>query len=170
METPCLTTERLLLRPFKKEDAEDLYRWTSSIRCTEYLFWHPNRSLEDAQRILARWVDKPRQYAWALELNGHAVGEINVIKTLPDKGYEIGYILRDDLWGHGYMSEAFKAVLTFMWNQGYRYVYAETHSENLRSRHLLEKMGFQLTGIEKGRFIGKIDQTIDVAQYRLQSR
>ena len=103
METPCLTTERLLLRPFKKEDAEDLYRWTSSIRCTEYLFWHPNRSLEDAQRILARWVDKPRQYAWALELNGHAVGEINVIKTLPDKGYEIGYILRDDLWGHGYM-------------------------------------------------------------------
>jgi Acetyltransferases, including N-acetylases of ribosomal proteins len=68
------------------------------------------------------------------------------------------------------MSEAFKAVLTFMWNQGYRYVYAETHSENLRSRHLLEKMGFQLTGIEKGRYIGKIDQTIDVAQYRLQSR
>jgi RimJ/RimL family protein N-acetyltransferase len=119
--TPVLKTERLLLRPFALEDAPAMYRWTSSLKCTEFLFWRPNRSLEDATRILSRWVNKPRNYAWAIDLSGTAIGEINVIKNLPNQGFEIGYILRDDQWGQGYMSEAFTAVLSFLWNQGYRY-------------------------------------------------
>jgi ribosomal-protein-alanine N-acetyltransferase len=164
--TPVLKTERLLLRPFALEDAPAMYRWTSSLKCTEFLFWRPNRSLEDATRILSRWVNKPRNYAWAIDLSGTAIGEINVIKNLPNQGFEIGYILRDDQWGQGYMSEAFTAVLSFLWNQGYHYAFAETNAKNLRSRHLLEKFGFQLIGTEKDRYIGKIDQLVDVVQYR----
>ena len=104
--TPVLKTERLLLRPFTLEDAPAMYRWTSSIKCTEFLFWRPNRSPEDSARILSRWVSKPRNYAWAIDLGGTAIGEINVIKNLPNQGFEIGYILRDDQWGQGYMPVA----------------------------------------------------------------
>jgi ribosomal-protein-alanine N-acetyltransferase len=165
--TPEIKTTRLLLRPFQREDAPDMYRWTSSLKCTEFLFWRPNRSLEDTKRILSRWVNKPRNFAWAISLGNEVIGEINVIKDLPCHGFEIGYILRDDTWGQGYMSEAFSAVLSFLWKQGYRYGFAETDARNLRSRRLLEKFGFQLIGTEAGRYIGKIDQKVDVVQYRL---
>lgn len=165
-DTPTLHSLRLTLRPFVLEDAADVYKWCSSFKCAEYLFWHPHRDLGVTTRLLTNWTRKKRNYSWALVKDGHAIGEVQVIKDIPEAGAEIGYILAEEAWGQGYMSEALGVIIPFLQEKGYRYLYAETDERNERSRHLLERQGFLLTETEVGRYIAKKDETINVAKYR----
>jgi RimJ/RimL family protein N-acetyltransferase len=164
---PTLTTERLTLRPFVLEDYPYVYKWCSSLRCAEFLFWLPHRDEETTEKIVAKWVRKRRNYSWALVHDGVPIGEVEVIKDLPDGGFELGYILVDGEWGRGYMSEALKAILPYLFSSGYEYCFAETDARNEKSQHLLAKMGFSYLETEKGRLIEKKNERVDVAKYRL---
>jgi len=68
-------------------------------------------------------------------------------KNLPDLGrtVEIGYALNDGFEGHGYMTEAIKAVCE--WGLAHPNVYmikAETETFNKKSENVLKKVGFAL--------------------------
>jgi len=68
-------------------------------------------------------------------------------KNLPDLGrtIEIGYGLDDGFEGHGYMTEAIKAVCE--WGLTHPNVYmikAETETFNTKSENVLKKVGFTL--------------------------
>ena len=59
--TEILETGRLLLRPFRLEDAEAMYRnWASDKDVTKYLTWPVHASPEASAEVLAGWVE---QYA-----------------------------------------------------------------------------------------------------------
>ncbi len=105
-ETPILTTSRLILRPFVLEDAEDVYKWTGSWEVTKYLWWYPNRDLETTRKILHKWIKNQRNYSWAIVRDKQVIGEVQVIKDLPDKGFEFGITSKASAWGKGYMREA----------------------------------------------------------------
>lgn len=164
---PVLKTARLTLRPFTVSDAPEVFLWCSSQECTKYLFWLPHRKLEDSERLVSRWVKKRRNCSWALDLNGEAIGELEIIKKLPDSGFMLGYILREDKQGQGFMSEALAKVLSYMKENGFAYAFAETDERNEKSRHLLEKSGFMQVGEEKGRLIAKKNISVNIVQYRL---
>jgi [ribosomal protein S5]-alanine N-acetyltransferase len=164
---PPLKTERLTLRAFTEEDAPFVYKWCSSLKCAQYLFWYPHRSLEVTQKIVHKWVRKRRNYSWAIVLNDEPIGEVEIIKDLPEHGFEIGYILRDDMWGHGYMKEALSSVLSYMFSVGYLSCYAETDERNAASRGLLEKLGFAYEGLEENHLIEKKNEKVNLAKYRL---
>jgi ribosomal-protein-alanine N-acetyltransferase len=162
---PVIKTPRLVLRPFEKEDIKDIYLWCSSDKCTQYLFWYPHRSIEDTERLVLGWIEKRKHCSFAVTLDGKAIGELEIIKDLPSQGFAFGYILNDNYWHKGYMSEAYKAVEEFMFSNGYSYAYGETDERNLSSRKLLERNGFTLVKIEKDRYIAKKDCKVNVAEY-----
>lgn len=163
---PTLYSGRLTLRPFKEGDAPAINKWCSSLSNTAYVFWHPHRSLETTEKILANWIRKRRNLSWGIELNGELIGEVEIIKDLPDDSFEVGYILREDMWGHGYMNEALHTVLSCMEGLGKKSCYAETDERNASSRRLLEKLGFVYKGTEEGRLIEKKNVFVNIAQYR----
>jgi len=168
-ETPLLKTSRLTLRPFVMEDAERLYHWCGSFSNTQYLFWHPHRDVEVSKRLLTNWLRRKRNYSWAIDDGVGAIGEIQVIKDLPDHGFEIGYILQEESWHKGYMKEALFAVLEYLFTQnGYEYSFEETDARNEASRRLLESVGYQFLGLKENVYISKKDETITLAQYRLE--
>ncbi len=145
--TPSLRTERLLLRPFRKQDAKAVYAWSRSLNVTAFLSWPPHRSLAQSERIVASWVKKKRNYAWALVRAGKAIGEVEVIKDLPGKGAEMGYLLGEAFWGQGYLREALAAILPFLWHRGgYRYLECEVAAGNAPSLALLRRFGFKDVG------------------------
>jgi ribosomal-protein-alanine N-acetyltransferase len=170
-ETPILKTARLTLRPFAFSDVADVYEWCSSLKTTAYVFWYPHKDIHVTERLVQNWVRKKRNYSWAIDAGQGAIGEVQVIKDLPDQGFEIGYILKESAWQKGYMSEAVQAVLHFLFvEQGYRYSLEEVDERNLASRHVLEKMGYRLLEIKEDVLIEKKADIIDVALYRLDKK
>jgi len=166
-QSPVLSSPRLLLRPMEEEDAEQVYRWAHSKAVTQYLFYLPNRTIEDTRRLVKKWVRKRRNYEWVLTKGGDVFGEIQVVKDLPGGGFEIGYESREDCWGNGYMSEALRMVLNFLFTEGgYSFGYAVTRKENLRSQNLLKKLGFRETG-ECLRHIEKTGEDLTLVEFRL---
>lgn len=138
-DTPILKTPRLVLRPFTLDDVDDAYVWCSSFVVTKHLFWHPHRDKSVTERLIQNWIRKKRNYSWALDDGAHVIGEIQVIKDLPDRGFEIGYTLAEAYWRQGFMKEALPVVLDYLFcKDGYDYSYEETDADNLPSRKLLE--------------------------------
>ena len=56
---------------------------------------------------------------------------------------ELGYVVRSDLWGHGYATEMGAAVMRHAAEAlGMRELVGFTLQDNVRSQHVLEKLGF----------------------------
>ena len=56
--TQTIATERLTLRRFTIEDAENMYyNWASDPEVTKYLTWQPHKSVEETTEILQQWEE-----------------------------------------------------------------------------------------------------------------
>jgi ribosomal-protein-alanine N-acetyltransferase len=169
-ETPTIHASRLTLRAFFESDYEDVYEWCSSLETTKYLFWYPFRSIDDAKRIVNSWVRKKRNYSFAVCLGQKVIGEVEVIKDLPNQGFELGFTSNLAYSGQGYFSEACKAIIDYLFvHDGYQYAYAETDERNEKAIHLLTRLGFVLLE-EKAEpyFISKKNITIQIKKFILK--
>ena len=104
--------------------------------------------------MLQGCLNKPEKrmwYAvWFMELKsqpGTIVGDLSFKGLATDGMVELGYGLREGYCGHGYMTEAVKAMTKWALRQeGVTRVEAETTSENKASQKVLTNAGFILTG------------------------
>ena len=63
------------------------------------------------------------------------------------KARQLGYVLAEDMWGHGYATEAAKRVIAFAFDELRLEVLSVIHYPfNMRSRRVIEKCGFQYEG------------------------
>lgn len=115
-----LATERLTLRRFEIEDAENMfYNWASDPEVTKYLTWPTHKSVEVTETIIKEWVsqyDRKDFYQWAIELNDleQPIGTISVIEVKEDiEAVEIGYCIGREFWNKGYTSEALREIIRF---------------------------------------------------------
>ena len=101
---------------------------------------------------------------WNMQLNdetSRSVGDLS-FKGLDSNGVvEIGYGIKKEYEGQGYMTEAVTAMVGWAIEQiGVNNIEAETDPDNKASQRVLEKTGFHLNGImgEEGpRYIFKKD-------------
>jgi ribosomal-protein-alanine N-acetyltransferase len=61
-----------------------------------------------------------------------------------------GYVLARDAWGHGYATEALRAVVDVAANTSVRRLYALTHPDHSASWRVLEKCAFEREGLLRG--------------------
>ena len=122
--TKRIETERLILRPFVMEDAEAMYRnWASDPEVTKFLSWPTYQSVDTACEILDIWTKQYSDntfYQWAIELKelGEPIGSISVV-NFDDRVdmVEIGFCIGKPWWGQGIMTEAFLAVIDFLFGE-----------------------------------------------------
>ncbi len=164
---PIVTTARLILRPFRVEDANPLHKILSETDILRYFPKPEAPSLESVERLIRRqqrhW--KEHDYGWwAVALKSDPQREIvgwNGLQYLPfTDEIEIGYLLRKDLWAQGLTTEAAAASLRYGFEQlKIPTIIAVAHLENLSSQRVLLKIGMTLTGqtvyfgMEVNRFI-----------------
>jgi ribosomal-protein-alanine N-acetyltransferase len=132
--TKRIETDRLILRPFTKQDAQAMFdNWASDPEVTRYLTWPAYKSVETAHEILAVWEKEYENkdfYQWAIELKeiGQPIGSISVVEQKEKaKVAHIGYCIGKKWWHCGIMSEALKAVMD--------YLFDEVGFNRLESRH-----------------------------------
>lgn len=147
-----LSVEGYELRPWRSNDAEDLYRALNHPSVGEYLAdWYPKDgyTLEMANE----WVNGGCNVGginWAITCNDVAIGSAGIH---PQSGFaccnvEIGYWLAHAHWGRGVGT----AVVAALSQQafalpGVTRVFAPIHAGNLRSQRICEKNGFEREGL-----------------------
>jgi RimJ/RimL family protein N-acetyltransferase len=143
-----IETDRLLLKRFRPEDAEEIfYTYASKPEATRFMAWPTHQTIQDTRNFLSFAVQAWRQgidYSFAIRLksNNRLVGASGIMN---DEGkIQFGYILGPAHWNQGYATEATRAVLDIVKKipQVYRInTFADT--ENAASIHVLKKCGLE---------------------------
>lgn len=123
-----------------------LYLIYSDKEVNRYLPWFPLKSMEEAELFFEeRYASKyrePQAYAYAVcrKKDNIPIGYINV--AMEDQ-HDLGYGLRKEFWHQGIMSEAGKAVVTQVEEDGFPYITA-THD---RSRSVMKNIGMENSAV-----------------------
>ena len=164
--TQRIETHRLILRPFRMEDAEDMFgNWTSDPEVTRFLTWPTHSSIEATRWVLSDWMPRYENgdyFNWAIEWKetGGVIGSIAVVKLDEEKeSAEIGYCLGQAFWGRGIMPEALRAVMDYLFDTvGVHRIAASHDARNPKSGRVMVKAGMKKEGVLRG--AGKNNQGI----------
>jgi RimJ/RimL family protein N-acetyltransferase len=146
---PVLKTARLILRAPRFEDAEAIAALVNDRRIAENTSRIPHPyGLADAHAFLTAANTDDGEIAFAISSpSGGIVGCCGIAK-LDGETPEIGYWLGVPFWGKGYATEAARAVIDHAFGTlGYDTLLAGARVSNPASRRVLEKCGFQWTGV-----------------------
>jgi len=145
-----IETERLILRNWTQEDAEDMYEYAKSDLVGPNAGFKPHRSLDESNRIIEMFINDDNVYAIELKENNKLIGSIGLHdrkpdETLKDKAQiEIGYVLNPDYWGNGYMPEVVERVKTYCFEElKIEILWCGHYDYNINSKRVNEKCGFR---------------------------
>lgn len=150
-----ITTDRLVLRPWRMDDAPALFRYASDPEVGPAAGWAPHASVEESQRVLwdvllacesfaitVRAAERPDEPVGAIALrpcdaSGH---------MLDDRAWDgvrdanVGYWIGRPFWSHGYMTEALAAVERHAFlDLGLDALWADYYEGNRRSSRVQAK-------------------------------
>ena len=139
-------TERLILRPWHEDDAEDLYEYAKAPDVGPPAGWPPHTSVENSREIIKTVLSDPEIYAVCLKENGKTVGSVglhhNDLAANADE-YELGYWIGKPFWGQGLIPEASREILRHAFEDlGMKTVWCGYYDGNIKSRRVQEKLGF----------------------------
>jgi len=147
-----IRTDRLLLRPFRPGDLDRLADWQARPEVSRFLYWEP-RSRTEAEAALVRRMTETRLdadddcLALAVERQGDGLllGDASVwLRSAANGQVEIGYVFHPDAGGHGYATEAARALLALAFEElGAHRVFARTDARNAPSAALLRRLGMR---------------------------
>ncbi|MEV6925763.1 GNAT family N-acetyltransferase [Dactylosporangium sp. NPDC051485] len=162
-----LTTDRLLLRRFRADDAPALAAYRSDPDVARYQSWDAPFPLAAAEAFVADLQRRdPRAEGWfqyAMDLDGHLIGDIGVNRHDEGRQAEIGFTLAPRLQGGGYASEAVRRVVGHLLaEEGLHRVHASVDGRNAASSRLLLRLGFRLEGHEIQSYWAKGEWTDDL--------
>jgi RimJ/RimL family protein N-acetyltransferase len=152
--TACvLETERLMLRKPTLADVKAIARLANDRRIAENTRRLPHPySQDDAIAFVRTLVDDPRETVFLIENNHTPIGTVGIDWRAPETP-ELGYWLGVDYWGQGFATEAARAVIDFTFEEfDIEHLISGARVANPSSRNILEKCGFQWSGVELHRF------------------
>ena len=153
-ETPSLETDRLLLRPITRDDAEDIFEYSSNPSVGPNAGWAPHRSVEDTYAFIDRVASAPHVFGIVEKKSGKMVGSIGLIKDQFRKNTDclmLGYGLGEPWWGKGYATEASLEVIRYGFEDlGLSLISCNHYLFNTRSKRVIERCGFTCEGTIRG--------------------
>ena len=164
------------IRPWRMSDAMDLAAALSDPAILNNLrdglpYPYTEKDAEDYITAML-CADKSAVFAYAICLEDRAVGSIGAFRqsNIHFRTAELGYYLAREYWGRGIVTEAVRQLCERVFAQtDILRIYAEPFSDNVGSRRVLEKAGFQLEGILR-RNACKNGRVLDMALYALTGR
>ncbi len=170
---PILETERLLLRPFVRDDVEDVFRYASNPQVARYMTWDAHKTREDSFWFVD-WAkaqadeDRLGQWAIVLKASGRVIGSIGFSQFDPANSWgAVGYALSEEYWSQGLGTEALKRLLVFVFaDMELNRVEAMHFLDNPASGRVMEKAGMRFEGVIREKVLAK-KRYWDVKQYAI---
>ncbi len=148
-----LETERLTLRRPTLADVRAITHLANDRRIAENTRRLPHPYLQNhAIEFVRATANAPRETVFLIENNHTPIGMVGIDWREPDAP-ELGYWLGVEYWGQGFGTEAARAVIDFTFEQfNVDHLISGARVANPASRNILEKCGFQWSGVELHRF------------------
>jgi ribosomal-protein-alanine N-acetyltransferase len=176
MSTPTLQTPRLLLRPFERSDAADVFAYASNPNVSRHTTWQTHRTIADADAFIEMILQRgPDKYCWAIRLadDPRVIGAIEFgIRgdNLGESGVEaeFHYVLGEGHWNRGLMTEAARAVLDWGLRRypKVRRVVTYAMTENRASQRVMEKCGLKFVGVHQKKW-AKFAGPVELSEYAM---
>lgn len=151
-----IETKRLVLRPFRESDAEDVYEYLKQPAVNCFACMKMNSLDEAKAEMRERSKDTEYTFAIVLKESGKVIGEIDAAPeaTAPDRDtatqdtFSPCWMLNKAYHGKGYAYEAAHAFFDYLFSEkGARRIYAYTEDYNIPCQHLCEKLGMRREGL-----------------------
>ncbi|QCO16702.1 N-acetyltransferase (plasmid) [Azospirillum brasilense] len=141
-----ITTDRLILRPFRNGDAPDLLAYLRRPRASCFL----SLKLDDLDAAAAEVETRSRSdehVAVCLRSTGRVIGDLFQVPEPPDT-YAVGWNFNADFAGAGYAVEAARALFGHLFTvKQARRLYAYVEETNVASQRLCERLGMRKEGL-----------------------
>jgi RimJ/RimL family protein N-acetyltransferase len=168
---PTLTTERLVLRPFRPADGPTVDELAGDRRVadTTGAIPHPypkGGSLDWIATHAGHWSNgRGAEYAVTLRgANDLPIGAVGLSIDRANRSASLGYWIGVPYWGRGYGTEAARAVVDLAFELvGLNRVAATYLTRNPASGRIMEKLGMSLEGVSRQAIV-KWDVAEDLAQ------
>lgn len=149
-----LEGKRIYLRPVRRSDAEQIYRYARHREISRFTYVPCPYRLEDSYaflKSLRRWRKKGTSEVFGMvDKDSHGLlGLIGMHRIdRVNKRVEIGYWLGKEHWGKGITSEAVRLVVRYAFkDMKLQKVVARVWHPNIASAILLKKCGFKQEGV-----------------------
>ena len=157
-----LKTERLILRPWIEEDAEDLYQYASDPDVGPAAGWPVHTSVANSRDVIRKVLSASETYAVCLKDSGKPIGSIglhrNDMATAEDE-YELGYWIGKPFWGQGFIPEAAREILRYAFETlGMKRIWCGYYDGNEKSRRVQEKLGFVYQSMTEGLEVKQLNE------------
>ena len=139
---------RLNLAPFSLADADDLFLIRGDEDAMRHWDWPADKSrvvTHVVARDMLHDVDTGAAKIWTVRLGDGAFVGVVDLSALTAHEADLGFMIRRDYWGRGYAFGAATLAILNAQALGLARLRARIHADNLRSRKLLERLGFQAT-------------------------
>lgn len=142
-----ITTGRLILRPLKVTDLQEIFTLRSDPEINQYLGRPLCESLGQAEAFIQKIISNNLlSYYWVITLppSDTLVGTICLFDINNNKSScEVGFELITGFQGAGIMTEALSAVIDYAFQHlGISSIIAAVHKDNRRSQSLLNRFQF----------------------------
>lgn len=151
-----LTTQRLELRPWRRDDAEaalsifgeeEVARWLSPAI-------DPITDPNEMRALIDEWADadaddEPPVGHWAVtrRSDGELLGAVTLRRMPPDReDLELAWQFSPAHWGHGYATEAAHAVARWGFDRSGHEIFAVARPTNERAIKLAQRLGMSWVG------------------------
>lgn len=142
-----LETERLILRPWSEDDAEELYKYAKDIDVGPMAGWPVHTSVENSREIIRTVLSAPETYAVCLKETGKPIGSIGLHRNdlaEKDDEYELGYWIGKPFWGQGLIPEASREILRYAFEDlEMSRIWCGYYDGNEKSHKVQIKLGFE---------------------------
>jgi RimJ/RimL family protein N-acetyltransferase len=152
---PPVTTERLVLRELRDDDAAAIASGAGDPRVARFLVQVPSPYPVSLAR---RWIVHRREW-WTLGRGvtyaiagdrDELLGTVSLRRFSRDRRAELGYWIGAAMWGRGLATEACRGAVAFGFEQlELARIYAHVIAGNVASMRVLEKIGMVREGVKR---------------------
>lgn len=159
-----LTTERMLLRPWREDDAASLYEYAKDPRVGPVAGWPVHTDVAFSRAAIRDYLSAEGIFAVTLKETDAAIGSIGFLFgeasnfEIADHEGEIGYWIGVPFWGRGLIPEAMREVVRHGFEDlALTTIWCGYFDENTKSRRVQEKCGFRYHHTETDKKIALVD-------------
>ncbi len=145
-----LTGKRVLLRPPRLEDAEELFL---SVACdpevTRFMSWTPHPDVGETRQVITELFNTDGERTWLVELRdtGEIIGSCGFRPMGGPHSLDFGYCLGRRWWGKRLIAEVVDLLMAEMASDPRVYrISAICHVDNARSARVLQRAGLSFEG------------------------
>lgn len=160
-----IETERMIIRDFNPDDANDLHEILGDTETMKYC--EPAYNFEKTQKFLEEFcIAKKGAFAAVLKDSQKMIGYI-LFKPWEESVYEIGWIFNKKYWRQGYASEACSELIAYGFRElNIHKVVAET-IDSQKSVGLMEKLGMKREDVQIGQTKDVFGNPADLYLYEI---